>query len=372
MGKPAALKLDLYTTALPAMKYDVVGVGELDVRIFKEIGKLPFEKTKLPQICANLINADNRKPMFSKPYIVKKMPTGLRVAIIGVIGTMNMNPQMAKQFGVEVLPPDETVRKILGQLEGKADLFVVLSHSGYYDAKKLAESVPGIDVVLSSHPSAVNTDFERVGETILMHCKGNGKYVGKLALDIDADGKIASAAGTQNFLDAKMEKDPEMQKLIDATEAKVQEYYQSGGSSSGTRPPGTPNTSQAGETYIGAQRCIGCHSAIHTSWKATKHAQAYDNLTKQDPNAKMNPDCLSCHTTGYGQNGGYRLQPETVYLRDVQCESCHGPDNGHHRQPSVKGYGKTNELTCRKCHDGANSPRFDYAKYREKILHPKP
>lgn len=370
-GKPAEIKLGLYTTALSAMGYDLVGVGELEIRTVKETGKSPFEQVGIPQICANVVYEDTKKPLFKQPYVIKKMPSGLRIAVIGVVGTMPLNPVFAKQNGVEVLPPEETVRKTRESLKGKADLFVVLAHSMYADAKKLAGNVPGINVVLSSHPSTANTDFERVGDTILMQCKGSSKYVGKLVLDIDKDGKVASAAGEEVLLDEKIEKDAKMQELIDDAEAAVRKFYRS--SSEARAVPMVPGAGRPvvddPKPFVGAQRCIGCHASIHESWQKTKHAQAFENLAKNDPNAKMNPDCLSCHATGYGAKGGFTSATETPYLQNVQCESCHGPGNGHLRAPTEKGYGATTELTCHRCHDGTNSPKFDYAKYLEKITH---
>jgi hypothetical protein len=369
-GKTAEIRLGLYTTALSSMDYDLIGVGELEIRAVKETGKSPFEEIGIPQICANVVYEDTKKPLFKKPYIIKTMPTGLRVACIGVIGTLPLNSAFAKQIGVVALPPEETVRKIRESLNGKADLFVVLAHSGYDDAKKLAGKVQGIDVVLSSHPmTTVKTDFERVGDTILMHCKGNSKYVGKLALDIDKDGKVASAVGTEVLLDDKIAKDYKMDKLISSTEMAVQQSYNNSARGQSPMPPGGGRELVEGPpAFVGDQRCIGCHASIHESWKKTKHAQAFEDLAKRDPNAKMNPECLSCHTTGYGMKGGYTSETQTLFLRNVQCESCHGP-GGLHLRTREKGFGKTSEQLCHKCHDGTNSPKFDYAKYLEMITH---
>lgn len=369
LGEPAAIKLGLYTTALPAMKYDVIGLGELDVRAIKDSGKSPFAASKIPQICANIVLEDSKKPLLKTPYFVKKMPSGLRVAVIAVVGTSTMNPALAKQNGIIALPPEQVVRKTMDSLKGKADVFVVLAHSGYDEAKKLAADVPGIDIVLSSHPSPATVDFERVGNTILMHCKGNSKYVGKLVLDIDADARITAATGTEDALDTKIAKDATMQKLIDDTEAAVQKYYSNQNPNAGGPPmTGAPPRDEP-KPFVSAQRCIGCHLSIHETWQKTKHAQAWDDMIKKDPNAVMNPRCLFCHTTGYMINGGFTTEAETPQLRNVQCESCHGPGKLHLRDTQQKGYGKTTELTCRKCHDGANSPKFDYAKYLEKITH---
>ncbi len=354
------------------MGYEVIGLGELDVRTIKESGKSPFEQVNIPQICANVVYADTKKPLLKKGYLIKKMPSGIRVAVIGIMGTMTLNAKLSTDLGVEVLPPDETLRKTLKDLKGKADLFVVLAHTGYQDAKKLAETVTGVDIILSSHPSPVQTDFERIGTTILMHCKGTCKYVGRLVLEIDAEGRIASANGTQDPLDVKYDKDPKMQKLIDDTETAVSNYYNKGPSHVVQVTGLNPNDQSEPQPYVGAQRCVGCHLSIHQSWQKTAHAEAFDSLAKQDANGKMNPDCLSCHTTGYGVKGGFRTEAETAHLKNVQCESCHGPGVAHLRKPSEKGYGATDEKLCRKCHDGANSPKFNYSEYRAKIAHKSP
>jgi hypothetical protein len=50
-----------------------------------------------------------------------------------------------------------------------------------------------------------------------------------------------------------------------------------------------------------------------------------------EPNKDYTADaeCLSCHTTGYGQPGGFVSVAETPKLVGVQCEVCHGPGAGY-------------------------------------------
>ena len=44
-----------------------------------------------------------------------------------------------------------------------------------------------------------------------------------------------------------------------------------------------------------------------------------------------NPECVGCHTTGYGEPGGLGELTESNVRRfkGVQCEECHGPMGGH-------------------------------------------
>ena len=47
--------------------------------------------------------------------------------------------------------------------------------------------------------------------------------------------------------------------------------------------------------------------------------------------AKQDPECVACHTTAFGQPGGFG-QPTAEALwtwKGVQCEACHGPMKAH-------------------------------------------
>ncbi|MBL8489900.1 MAG: cytochrome c family protein [Rhodocyclaceae bacterium] len=93
--------------------------------------------------------------------------------------------------------------------------------------------------------------------------------------------------------------------------------------------------------YKGFRVCTKCHDAQGDAWKGTAHARAFESLrpgvkaeaklkAKLDPAAdySANKDCVGCHTTGYGEAGGYRTgmdADEARILVGVGCEACHGP-----------------------------------------------
>jgi len=90
-------------------------------------------------------------------------------------------------------------------------------------------------------------------------------------------------------------------------------------------------------SFIGTKGCKKCHIKQFKSWEKTKMANAYEILKpgergeakkKAGLDAKKDytkdPKCLPCHTTGFGQPGGFISMDQTPQLAGIGCEMCHG------------------------------------------------
>jgi hypothetical protein len=112
--------------------------------------------------------------------------------------------------------------------------------------------------------------------------------------------------------------------------------------------------------YVGAQACVECHENIHTTEMDTRHASALATLKKI--NQHNNPDCLACHTVGFGLPTGFVSETQTPQLSGVQCENCHGPAGNHAANPddfSVRPRIEIAGELCGGCHMGAEQPNFE-------------
>lgn len=369
VGPYAKIRANFYSKAFALLGYDAVGLGEMEVRCMDEQHDTKIYG-KTPVINANVQDSSG-KPLVPEPYIIKKTSSGLKVGIIAVLSDKVLFPGILKQTGVKVIPPEEALRKEVEELRNKADLIVVLSHAGQL-SKDFANSVPGIDVVLSGHSMGMTMDApEKVGQTILMAARMNSKYMGKLVLSIGADKKITTYSGEYVALDKSFQDDPDVMKLIADQDKELEKFYASLRTQETGPPPipGLEPTEPRGpKPFVGASNCITCHAKEHESWSQTGHSKAFQALSKD--NRQADPDCLSCHTTGFKSKGGFTSESETPDLKGVQCEVCHGPGVAHARRPK-SGYGAVSELNCVQCHDSANSPHFDYKTYRSKIAHKK-
>jgi tetratricopeptide (TPR) repeat protein len=98
--------------------------------------------------------------------------------------------------------------------------------------------------------------------------------------------------------------------------------------------------------YVGIKQCKKCHLQQWKAWQETKMAKALTVLApgasaelkrshNLDPQKDYSTDsqCLTCHSTGFGRAGGYRVPSPgdagaarvAEETAGVACESCHGP-----------------------------------------------
>ncbi|MEE3327888.1 MAG: multiheme c-type cytochrome [Myxococcota bacterium] len=123
--------------------------------------------------------------------------------------------------------------------------------------------------------------------------------------------------------------------------------------------------------YVGSDACQSCHTAEFKTWEKSPHAHAVATLEAKKK--ASDPQCLACHTTGYGRPGGFPKDGKVSAhpdLANVGCESCHGP-GGDHVPADAPKFGTILSLgdkcdscvilqICGSCHDEDNDPDFTF------------
>jgi len=117
---------------------------------------------------------------------------GFRVGVFGLIDDKSQGIDMfPPDYPVTALDPGETARKEVEKLGKDCDVVIALAYMDFERAKKLAEEVPGINVIVASHtrehsPSSDHIYFQPavVGNTILVRCPDGGRVIGRLDLSI--------------------------------------------------------------------------------------------------------------------------------------------------------------------------------------------
>lgn len=103
----------------------------------------------------------------------------------------------------------------------------------------------------------------------------------------------------------------------------------------GLRPvlhPRSSKTDKLAGRFVGSEKCQACHQDAYDVWAASKHAHATETLVKLSPHREYDPECISCHATGWNPqeyfpyvSSGFDSLKTTPQLVGNGCENCHGP-----------------------------------------------
>jgi len=158
--------------------------------------------------------------------------------------------------------------------------------------------------------------------------------------------------------------DPTLAKQLEAHDVQVNEHNRT--SLAGLKPlPAEPGKA----AYAGSESCASCHQQAYDWWRGTKHGRAYATLERV--HKEFNLNCVSCHVTGYNEKGGSTVT-HVDRLKDVGCETCHGPGSQHNAAPKQPGLIAlaVPESVCGGCHTKEHSDRFVYDAFRQMLIVP--
>ncbi|RME80714.1 MAG: hypothetical protein D6785_09950 [Planctomycetota bacterium] len=352
-GPLGEIKSEFLARALKQMEIQGLSFGE------KELAQLSYWKNhlELPWMATNL----DLPKSFSIPKFRKIEKKGITILLFSLLSKEYAT--LAELQGMAFESPLKGLKKaykaarkdISGPL-----LSIVIFHGKDKEMKDLAKGFPKIPlwINVSGHimpKKEVQGKNEGEKQWFLLNSR-KSKHLWIIGLD--KKGRIANAFSQP--LDEHIPDSPRMTELYRQYVQRVRE--------SGLSLKMASQQTTAGGIFVGSTRCIQCHPQEGRQWKKTPHSHAFSTLKKKGQH--KNPECLACHTVGYGFISGFQSEDLTAGLKNVGCESCHGVGSLHVRSPS-RGYGKVTKNTCLKCHTQENSPHFDYLKYLPKVIHHK-
>jgi hypothetical protein len=418
-------------TALKAMNYSAVGFGEYEVNLGLEnvLGEWALNEPTPRVIMSNLIDAETNFPTQTEPWkLVESKDAGLKVGITALVGPTVAEKIKTLVRGDKKLRFENTTdalnRVLQGMAAGKIDIPVLLFQGPVTrnamkrpptEAIACAEAFPQFPIVLCLceedepplEPLVVTT--KGGSKTLVITLGHKGKFIG--AIGVFKTGNPANPLTfryqrvelTEDFLTpAAEEKGHPILELMEkyAQDIRDKNFLEKYGQVrhelqilppvDGLRKPG-----QA--TYVGSEKCKTCHEHAYDVWKASRHSHAYDTLVtraKRPSNRQYDPECIVCHTVGFGYQTGYVNETRTPHLKNVGCESCHGPGSVHVANPNNTEWQRRMnpwkylpkakrkdaiDQSCQKCHDIDNDVTWIHGGFEkkwepEKIAHytPKP
>jgi len=445
-------KYEMAMQAMKVMGYKATAVGqeELAMPLLNALTKYTVQKgNEYPKVhAANIDNpedfpgADGGSALTRSDVIATR--GGIKVGVVGVVGaevvekgtdrTVKFSPNGGQAVadivkGWAAQPPDVKVMLYQGPLE-----WAEPGTNKKVDAKAAAAAFPDFHVVVCKTPEGSDAPDQPTvvndGKTMIVQVGQRGQNVGVVGI-------FKGPKGTEIYYQrvtmgeefetppAKEKGHPVLKLLQDyADSVKDNDYL----SEMARRKKlhsvqALPGHDKA--AYAGDAQCFVCHQAEYQVWQKSKHASAYDalaKLAKHPTGRQFDGECIICHTVGYDFKTGYLNEKTTANLKNVQCESCHGPASLHVAEETdnlkkkrgqthtyltalspwkVQGQGtmppadkleamaKENDVTkreailtaaeqqvylrvfevCHKCHDLDNDPHFHLEVYWPKIVH---
>ncbi|GJM79848.1 hypothetical protein HMSSN139_23440 [Paenibacillus sp. HMSSN-139] len=89
-------------------------------------------------------------------------------------------------LGLKSLNPLDTIARDVEELRREVDLVIVMSHLGLPMDRQLAETVPGIDLIIGGHTHHLLEEPLRIGRTMVTAAGKFGNYLGKVVIRRDS------------------------------------------------------------------------------------------------------------------------------------------------------------------------------------------
>jgi 5'-nucleotidase/UDP-sugar diphosphatase len=163
------------------------------------------------------MSTDESLNMTVKPYKIITLPNGLKLAFLGLLhinqnGIPDSHPDNVKGFTFR--SPFETAPQYL-YLKDQSDIFIALTHLGFENDVKLAETMPaGIDLIIGGH-SHTKVDKEQIHNGILItQAENKLKYGTLIKLTINSDGTLQRNMELIDIRNSKNEK-PSIRAMVD-------------------------------------------------------------------------------------------------------------------------------------------------------------
>ena len=325
---------------MQAMKYEALAMGK------RELETALWDSVSRGGAPPNLLvgNLQSAKLASTSPLRVVERK-GVKVAFLSAWVENPMN----RAGNYELLPTENFLREHIQKAQN-ADARVVILYGNKAEATALSAIFPEVDVWLLAGGIGMLMPSTTAANGSLIAGPGDrGRELGLVTIEKGKNAKERRASFAQIALGAWVKDSPAAKPFLEMSRHTI---------NTGAMNPAPAQNGV--NRFVGNGSCKLCHEEIYTKWAQTLHAKALQTLIAKQED--QNPKCLACHTTGYGQEGGYGKSLEGAELGSVGCEVCHGRAEVH-LTTEQSTLAVIIEATCRACHTAETSPKFVFAEF---------
>ncbi len=207
---------------LNLMGLDAMCIGNHEFDFGQDVYEKMVALAEFPILSANIYYT-NTGQRFTDAITYFTLADGTKGAAFGLT-----TPETAVQtspknvIGLRFTDPVEEARKVLGEVRGKADFTIAITHLGYEDDLKLGEAVDGLDLIIGGHSHTEVQPPTKAGDTLVCQAQSYGLFLGQVDMLV-SKGDIVKYRGFLRPVDERSRPKPEVQAIVDKYAGELEE-----------------------------------------------------------------------------------------------------------------------------------------------------
>jgi len=405
--------------SLREMSYSAVGFGlnEMSLPLHEAMNSYALNNPSPPVVNTSLLTREKQNDPFFLTVKASAVGGGGKTPRVGVLALVAPSVrEEAKKINDDDLKfrldATKALEHGLAEVRSKNVEFVVLLYQGslkeargcaQYCAQrhKADKNFPAINVILRLDDELPSGVPEKVGDSMIVGVGHKGRHIGVIGAFRTGKADEPWQIRYQLVQLGPEYETPEGKDHQNPIHALMEEYAQDVKDANFlAKHPRKKHPVQItfnNAEYVGSGACKGCHPAAYKIWKDSGHAHAYATLEGpkaiRPKNRQYDPECIVCHVVGFPYETGFTDAIKTHELKNVGCESCHGPCSEHvanrnnlkiraainpfKAPPGEKAEQRIRRMNaidmfCQSCHDVDNDVHWDFGPKWPKIIHMTP
>lgn len=192
------------------MQYDVAAAGRNEV--FRGTPRIleAARTAKFPLVSASIVGVATKKPVF-RQYIIKRVGKAT-VAVTSLSDSSSFQHVKPKEPDFTLLPPEEALGGIIGEMDAASDFIVVLSQMHPDTNRMLLEKFPAIDVIVEGYGNQTYDSPVVLPEGVIVSPGTYGEKVGLITMK--KNGATSRAVRSRLIPVKDIPEDPRAHKIV--------------------------------------------------------------------------------------------------------------------------------------------------------------
>jgi 5'-nucleotidase/UDP-sugar diphosphatase len=203
------------------MGYDALNLGSREFQFGQEFLERSRSQVSFPYIASNLLYNGTKLP-WASDYIIKEAG-GIKAAVLGILDPEDIKQYFKQELekGLQVIPPEAALKKLVPEVRKKADLVILLSNLSKTKNLDLLEAVEGIDVTIFSGCNDP-LDTKPPENLVILHTGFKGMTMGLLKLALDDKQAVSVIETSSVSMDPSVPGNEEIALLVEAHKKELQ------------------------------------------------------------------------------------------------------------------------------------------------------